>query len=111
VNRNLAGLLFSICCKREWVSLNKLPDTPPEMQHLLDPDTREGRCQFIPNVRPYNSVLSMSSQGANVEPAVAGGVQNFSMDGQVCHKMGPLLLDHPRGYTPRLAHLYIIDNT
>jgi hypothetical protein len=76
VGSNATGLHFSICCKKGWVSLATLPDTPPEMLHLYDPNTPASK-QFIPNIRAYNSVLSMSSQGANVEPAVTGGVQNF----------------------------------
>jgi len=107
MDRNPVDLLFRIYCKRGRMSLDKLPDTPPEMQHLFDPDMREGR-QFVPNIRAYNLV---PSQGAIVESAVAGGVRKFRIKGQVCYEIGPPIPDRTWGYTPIFAQLYIIDIT
>ena len=62
---------------------------------------------FRQNIRAYNSALSMTSQGANIDRAPPGGPSNFRINGVVSHRMGPVIPSPD--YQPAFAQLYIID--
>ena len=102
-----ANPTFSMCCCKGEVSLPKLPSCPPEQEAYWVGQTDAAK-EFRRNARAYNSVLSFSSQGANIELPFLGGVQVLRINGAASHKLGPLIPN--TGYEPSFAQLHIIDS-
>ena len=66
--------------------------------------------EFRRNIRNYNNAFAFSSLGVKTDPSVYGphGIYTFRIQGQLCHRIGSLLL--PPGKDPAFAQIYIYDS-
>ncbi len=105
-NSTLVHPRFTICCMSGQVQLEFPEDLPEAYRALLEGDSADAK-HLQKEIRAYNSVLSLASSSANVQPHTAGGLASFTVNGRVNHRMGPLL---PRdGAQPAFAQLYILE--
>ena len=83
-------------------------DAPHPLKHLLQYVGDNCAIAFRKSIRAYNSMLSFTSMGANVDYQLlcgGGGRYTFRIDGQCHHLIGPLL---PKdGQRPKFSQLYI----
>ena len=108
INKSVKFPEFSTCCAKGKVILPPLKKPPPPLDILLtgtDPRSRS----FRQNIRMYNSALSFTSIGANIDHQVTGtsGVYNFRIHGEMYHRIGTLLPDFE--IQPQFAQIYIYD--
>ena len=102
---------FNLCCQQGAVELPALNPTPPEISQLLrgtDPASQH----FRKYIRAYNSSLSFTSLGVNIDQTVAnsnGGAYNFRIHGNVYHRIGSLL--PAADNRPAFAQIYVHDPT
>ncbi|RXK40560.1 hypothetical protein M231_02212 [Tremella mesenterica] len=103
---------FRLCCKFGRVDLQPFPSPPPLLDYLLSatgPDARLAR-HFRTNIRSYNNALAFMSTGVRKDPIMhTPGVPLFKIQGQLCHRIGPLLPNE--GSEPRFLQVYISDNS
>jgi len=95
---------WSLCCSDGQV---KIPELRPE-PHILRLLTSNAR--FRQDIRKYNSVLSFTSIGVNLDQRLANqtqGVYTFRIQGAVVHKIGSLL---PVGNQHKFSQIYILDS-
>jgi len=102
------GPQFSFCCSKGQIVLPDLRPIP-RLLELVSGDTDES-VHFRSKIRQYNSSLSFTSMGADVDRALAnssGGVYTFRVGGEVTHHMGSLLplKDQPA----KFGQIYILD--
>ena len=91
----------SICCGNGQVQLPPIPEAPPPLKQFLKEKS------FREKIRGYNQSLAFASLGAN-EVILPPGVYCFKINGDVHHRVGPLLPDY--GDTnPKFAQIYIHD--
>jgi len=106
VGGSLARPIFSLCCAKGTVTLPNLLPPPEPLATLLAGDDALAR-RFRRDIRQYNSALQLASSAARADTAIATGVHQFRISGNVHHLMGLL---HPGpGERPQFAQLYILD--
>ena len=76
----------SICCANGQVQLPAIPEAPPPLKQFLKEKN------FKEKIRAYNQCLAFASLGAN-EVILPPGVYCFRINGDVHHRVGPLLPD------------------
>ncbi|KAK3806100.1 MAG: hypothetical protein J3Q66DRAFT_267060, partial [Benniella sp.] len=97
--------LFSICCQHGEVNLPPIR-TAPGLLELIAGETNDSRT-FRSKIRLYNSALSFTSMGVNVDRELANGregVYTFRVCGTVVHKIGSLL--PPENGKAKFAQIY-----
>jgi len=102
--------LFGMCCGDGSVQLPPPPPPPDALQRFFSASTPEAQ-KFRENIRQYNSALSFTSLGAQVDDSVnrgGGGPPVFKIHGELHHRIGSLL--PPHGQPPVYAQLYILDS-
>jgi hypothetical protein len=96
----------SMCCSNHNVLLDPFPSPPRYLQLLFDEETQNSK-HFLENIRNYNCAFQMTSFGCN-ETRLPGWNPSFSVQGQVCHRIGSL---HPLPNEPhQFLQIYFIDN-
>ena len=108
INKSAKFPEFSICCAKGKVILPPLQKLPSPLDILLTGNDSRSRL-FKQNIRMYNSALSFTSIGVNVDQEVTGtsGVYTFRIHGEMYHRIGTLL---PNSETPpQFAQIYIYD--
>ncbi|CDF33589.1 Putativ ATP dependant DNA helicase [Chondrus crispus] len=109
VSSSAARPMFSTCCGKGKLSLPLLTDPPALLRSLLIDDTPRAR-RFRKNIRAYNSALSMASVVAkwvNRGPGTFNFNPTMTMQGEMYHYMGPMMLSE--GRAPSFASVYIHD--
>eukprot|EP00798_Chlamydomonas_sp_ICE-L_P011276 gene11276-18908_t len=97
---------FGGCCSGGKVQLQPL-ETLPQPLHSLINGTHHKSGHFLKNIRKYNCAFQLASTSAQVDETLTGGVYNFTINGSVHHRMGPL--EPAPGEPPIFAQLYILD--
>ena len=108
INKSARFPEFSTCCAKGKVILPPLQKLPSPLDILLTGNDSRSRL-FKQNIRMYNSALSFTSIGVNVDQEVTGtsGVYTFRIHGEMYHRIGTLL---PNSETPpQFAQIYIYD--
>src|SRR2546423_2770538 len=108
INKSARFPEFSTCCAKGKVILPPLQKLPSPLDILLTGNDSRS-CLFKQNIRMYNSALSFTSIGVNVDQEVTGtsGVYTFRIHGEMYHRIGTLL---PNSETPpQFAQIYIYD--
>ena len=108
INKSARFPEFSTCCAKGKVILSPLQKLPSPLDILLTGNDSRSRL-FKQNIRMYNSALSFTSIGVNVDQEVTGtsGVYTFRIHGEMYHRIGTLL---PNSETPpQFAQIYIYD--
>ena len=108
INKSAKFPEFSICCAKGKVILPPLQKLPSPLDILLTGNDSRSRL-FKQNIRMYNSALSFTSIGVNVDQEVTGtsGIYTFRIHGEMYHRIGTLL---PNSETPpQFAQIYIYD--
>ena len=108
INKSARFPEFSTCCAKGKVILPPLQKLPSPLDILLTGNDSRSRL-FKQNIRMYNSALSFTSIGVNVDQEVTGtsGVYTFRIDGEMYHRIGTLLSNFE---TPsQFAQIYIYD--
>ena len=105
INKSAKFPEFSICCAKGKVILPPLQKLPSPLDILLTGNDSRSRL-FKQNIQMYNSVLSFTSIGVNVNQEVTGtsGVYTFRIHGEMYHRIGTLL---PNSETPLSLLRYI----
>jgi hypothetical protein len=108
VNKSSKSPVFTICCANGKVTLPLLQELPYPLNILLLENNPRSRL-FQQNIRMYNSALSFTSLGANIDHQItgAGGVYTFRIHGEMYHRIGTLL-PNPEN-SPSFAQIYIYD--
>ncbi|KAI8969596.1 hypothetical protein BDB01DRAFT_732089 [Pilobolus umbonatus] len=106
---NSRSPVFHMCCGKGKYICERHSSTLTEMAELLiGNDARS--TEFKSNIRAYNSALSFTSIGVNLDHSVANnqvGAYNFRIHGGVYHRIGTLLPSP--GSTPCFAQIYMYD--
>ncbi|XP_040361620.1 uncharacterized protein LOC112202949 [Rosa chinensis] len=102
-------LIYTNCCKKGQIKLEKPKPTPAFLEKLLDPNNGLESRLFRENIRVYNSMFSFTSMGAAIDYKIntGSGPYVFKISGQVHHLMGSMLPSN--GECPKYAQLYIYD--
>ncbi|PKB97523.1 hypothetical protein RhiirA5_258470, partial [Rhizophagus irregularis] len=108
VNKSSKSPVFTICCANGKVILPLLQELPYPLNILLL-ENNPHSCLFQQNIRMYNSALSFTSLGANIDHQITGvgGVYTFRIHGEMYHRIGTLL-PNPEN-PPSFAQIYIYD--
>ena len=78
----------AMCCKKGEIKIRKLPPIPPQLQELFDPINKDAKF-FLPNIRKFNSGMSMASfQCSDVSLKGPGMIR---IQGQVQRNIGSLI--------------------
>lgn len=82
---------FSSCCSMGDGLLDPPPDPPPLLKELLQGDTPRAK-HFLDHIRGYNSALTFTSccYGEDKRLRGRGGIQSFTIHGELYHLQGPL---------------------
>ncbi|KAI9483669.1 MAG: hypothetical protein EXX96DRAFT_478020 [Benjaminiella poitrasii] len=100
---------FSLCCGKGKYVVDPLPEIPEFIVNLLRESDAESK-EFRSNLRAYNSALTFTSLGCNLDSTVANarvGAYSFRIHGSLYHRIGTL---HPgEGEKPKFAQIYIHD--
>ncbi|XP_061994695.1 uncharacterized protein LOC133712606 isoform X1 [Rosa rugosa] len=104
-----ASIIYTNCCRKGKIKLERSKPTPTFLEHLLNPDNGSESRSFRENIRIYNSMFAFTSMGANIDYKINNGLGPyvFKISGQVHHLMGSLLPSN--GESPKYAQLYIYD--
>ncbi|XP_040362335.1 uncharacterized protein LOC112166811 isoform X2 [Rosa chinensis] len=104
-----ASIIYTNCCRKGEIKLERSKPTPTFLEHLLNPDNGSESRSFRENIRIYNSMFAFTSMGANIDYKINNGLGPyvFKISGQVHHLMGSLLPSN--GESPKYAQLYIYD--
>ena len=95
-----------MCCRKGKVALPPIRMHPVISAILSGPSAI--RRHFIDKSRTYNKLFAWTSQGAKFDTSFTDGFHQVRINGEVCHKMGPLL---PRpGDEPNFAQIHILDD-
>ncbi|CAN6835224.1 unnamed protein product, partial [Brassica oleracea var. botrytis] len=96
--------IFSVCCQQGRVKLPPEPHPPESLKTLLS-----SSLHFQQNIRTYNSILTFTSIGAQIDSKVMhkSGPFTFRIHGQNSHKIGSLVPQS--GKPPKFSQLYIFD--
>ncbi|KAG2192401.1 hypothetical protein INT47_012468 [Mucor saturninus] len=104
---------FNMCCAKGKILLPSFEPTPPEIASLLTHNNTPASKEFFTKIRAYNSTLSFTSLGANIDHSVGnnrGGAYSFRIHGTICHKIRSILPVTPEDtVNPRYAQIYIYD--
>lgn len=100
---------FQTCCKEGQVVLNEIPEPPAYLRWLWTSDDRDAR-DFRSNARQYNRAFAFTSfkyteDRRLADRGIRGGIQSFSIHGQIYHQTGAALRE---GAVPRYAQLYFV---
>ena len=108
INKSARFPEFSTCCAKGKVILPPLQKLPSPLDILLTGNDSRSRL-FKQNIRMYNSALSFTSIGVNVDQEVTGtsGVYTFRIHGEMYHRIGTLLSNSET--PPQFAQIYIYD--
>ncbi|KAG2210810.1 hypothetical protein INT45_013595 [Circinella minor] len=104
--------VFNLCCHQGRVQLPQLRRTPVEISTLLRGSGARSN-KFHRNIRAYNSTLSFTSLGVNVDQSVVNsrnGAYNFRIHSAVHHRIGSLFPNNNTA-TPAFAQIYVHDPT
>jgi len=97
--------MFQMCCGKGQYIVERYPATPATITDLLKTNS-----EFKEHIRSYNSALSFTSMGVQLDNSVnnsIGGAYNFRIHGGIYHRIGSLL---PNGNaSPCFAQIYIFD--
>lgn len=100
---------FHLCCCQGRTILNPLKPTPQEIANLLRGETVES-IEFRKHIRSYNSSLSFTSFGVNLDLNLANnqsGSYTFRIQGSPYHLIGSAV---PAGNeNPKFSQIYIYD--
>ena len=102
--------LFQMCCSQGEKIAHLLTDTPAYIKSLLQSNNPESR-DFKTNIRAYNSALSFTSLGVELDQSVNNsrhGAYCFRIHGSLYHRIGSLLPEE--GEQPKFAQIYIYDS-
>lgn len=95
-----------MCCRKGKVALPPIRMHPVISAILSGPSAI--RRHFIDKSRAFNNLFAWTSQGAKFDTSFKDGFHQVRINGEVCHKMGPLL---PRpGDEPNFAQIHILDD-
>ena len=101
---------FQLCCDQGRYTLPSLKPTPTEIRLLLrNADDRAK--DFRKYIRGYNSAMSFTSLGVNLDQAVANsnhGAFNFRIQGGIYHRIGSLLPNDTNN-RPAFSQIYVHD--
>ncbi|XP_074351372.1 uncharacterized protein LOC141690475 [Apium graveolens] len=102
-----ADPLFSICCCKGQVTLPKIQPTPEYLHELYHDPVRGPK--FLQNIRAYNSMVCMTSNGAHIDHSVnkLKGPWVYRILGLHYHQYGTLMPNDSR--TPKFCQLYVFD--
>lgn len=92
--------IFSVCCQQGRVKLPPEPHPPESLKTLLS-----SSLHFQQNIRTYNSILTFTSIGAQIDSKVMhkSGPFTFRIHGQNSHKIGSLVPQS--GKPPKFSQL------
>lgn len=100
---------FTLCCKSGNIVLPPNENVPRYISHLLE--NNDSDCQhFREHIRGYNSALSFTSLGANLDSALLNqrtGAYCFRLQGSLYHLIGSMMPTNNE--TPKFTQLYVID--
>ena len=78
----------TLCCNKGEIKIRKLPPIAPHLQELFDPRNQDAK-YFLPNIRKFNSGMSMASfQCSDVSLKGPGMIR---IQGQVQRNIGSLI--------------------
>jgi len=100
---------FYLCCGLNNFPVGHLMHTPPYIRALLE-SRGAMNDEFRAMIRGYNSALSFTSLGANLDETVQnriGGAYCFRIHGLLYHRIGSLLPEP--GSAAKFAQIYIYD--
>jgi len=98
---------FILCYAQGKVTLPTLAPPPKPFRRLLTSKETDAK-DFRQHIRSYNSALTFTSVGANLDTSVAQpGNYTYRLCGEFYHRMGNLLLQP--GEARKFAQLYISD--
>jgi hypothetical protein len=99
----------AFCCRKGRINIF-IPEVPDELRHLFTSQTDSNAKYFRKHIRYFNSHFSFTSFGVSVDRQLATakgtGVYTFKAQGQIYHKLDPLM---PGGKGPRHMQLYFYD--
>ena len=101
--------VFQLCCCKGESILSPLQPTPPEIADLLKGSNNTSR-EFRSNIRMYNSSLSFTSFGVNLDLNLANsrtGSYTFRIQGSPYHLIGSAIPSD--NSSPKFAQIYIFD--
>ncbi|OAD76913.1 hypothetical protein PHYBLDRAFT_142419 [Phycomyces blakesleeanus NRRL 1555(-)] len=106
------NIMFSMCCRLGTIILPPFEPTPPGIAELLVHNT-PARKDFFKKIRRYNSTMSFTFMGVNIDQSVASnisGVYNFRIHETICYKIGSVLpTTQAQMDQPKFAQVYIFD--
>lgn len=97
-SRHATNPKFSLCCSEGKVQIPLLRQPPVFLQNLLD----QCDCNFMDNIRTYNSMFPFTSMGGRIDNEInnGGGPCVFRLNGSNYHCIGSL-------YRPRVqSHVF-----
>ncbi|XP_058810120.1 uncharacterized protein LOC131675228 [Phymastichus coffea] len=103
------GLSFSDCCSHDTVSLDPLPEFPPQLYSLFTGQHSKSNL-FMNNIRPYNNSLSFASLNANLFDFALNrpGPFCFKIQGKIYYQINTELYPND-GENPTYGQLFIVD--
>lgn len=102
---------FQLCCGKGQYVIQPYPATPSLISDLLK-GSNEASKEFKLNIRSYNSSLSFTSLGVNLDRSVqnrVGGAYTFRIHGSLYHRIG-MSLEPRDGQAPNFAQIYVYDS-
>lgn len=107
ISGSIASPEFSACCSKGNVKLAPLQPTPQYINHLLTDNNEECR-YFRENIRGFNSILSFTSCGAEIDKTVIRrGLFVYKIHGEMYHTIGSLLPEENK--VAKFMQLYFYD--
>ncbi|CAG8689944.1 17459_t:CDS:1 [Cetraspora pellucida] len=108
LNSSTRSPVFTTCYAGGKILLPPLQELPSPLNTLLTRTDQRARL-FKQNIKMYNSALSFTSLGANIDHSITGtsGVYSFRIHGKMYHSIGSLFPDDDN--RPEFAQLYIYD--
>ncbi|OAD78090.1 hypothetical protein PHYBLDRAFT_164966 [Phycomyces blakesleeanus NRRL 1555(-)] len=99
------NVLFSMCCDKGHALIPALSPTPSGIADLLVHSTPDGQT-FFDKIRRYNSTMSFTSMGANIDQSVANNIDSWDL----LHKIVSVIpMTQAQMDQPKFAQIYIFD--
>lgn len=79
-----------MCCCGGKILISTLSESKEPLKSLVLCDSNES-LRFLNSVRQYNFCFQMTSFGVDKEAVIPGFLPTFTIQGQIYHRIGPLL--------------------
>ena len=97
--------VFTSCCCNGQIVLEKYHSPPKELKIYLEEKTPLAK-HFKKFIRAYNSLMSFTSCGANIQTSEGQGIFSLRIHGEMYHRIDSLL---PKETTPKFLQLYFYE--